>query len=138
VAMLAQYDMRSSANSCYHFHIADAQGGSAVVEYIGSEMNVVQSRAATNFLLTPGDYPFGKGQDRYAVLQAKLTENGGVFADTAEAMALLKAVSQDKISEETGVYTGTQWSCVYDQSAVGVSIVIGRDYDTVLTLSLAD
>lgn len=47
--------------------IADASGKSVVVEYIGSEMNVVYPgaegyQAATNFLLTPGDYDFGKGQ----------------------------------------------------------------------------
>lgn len=46
--------------------IADASGKSAVVEYIGNEMSVVEPdaegyQAATNFLLTPGDYDFWQG-----------------------------------------------------------------------------
>lgn len=52
LALLRQYDMHASANSCYHFQIADAAGRAVVVEYIGDEMNVVESPRATNFLLT--------------------------------------------------------------------------------------
>lgn len=57
--------------------IADASGKSVVVEYIGSEMNVVYPgaegyQAATNFLLTPGDFDFGKGQDRYQTIMEQL------------------------------------------------------------------
>lgn len=136
VALLEQYDMHASANSCYHFHIADAQGGSVVVEYIGDEMNVVQSRMATNFLLTPGDYDFGKGQDRYAVLEQTLQENGGVFADKRAAMALLEDVSQNKVNEETGRLTATQWSCVYDQSRASLLVAMDRRYDAPYLFSL--
>ena len=66
VELLSQYDMHASAGSCYHFHIADAKGGSVIVEYIDDEMSVVQGDAATNFLLMPGEYDFGSGEDRYA------------------------------------------------------------------------
>ena len=69
LALLSQYDMHASANSCYHFQIADAAGRAVVVEYIGDEMNVVESPRATNFLLTEGDWDFGRGQDRFAVLE---------------------------------------------------------------------
>ena len=69
LALLRQYDMHASANSCYHFQIADAAGRAVVVEYIGDEMNVVESPRATNFLLTEGDWDFGRGQDRFAVLE---------------------------------------------------------------------
>ena len=41
IELLSQYDMHASANSCYHFHIADANGGSVIVEYIDDEMSVV-------------------------------------------------------------------------------------------------
>lgn len=128
VTLLEQYDMHASANSCYHFHIADAQGGSVVVEYIGDEMNVVHSRMATNFLLTPGDYDFGKGQDRFDVLEREFERNGGVFADGQAAMTLLESVSQNKVNEETGKLTATQWSCVYDQSRASVLVAMDRQY----------
>ena len=111
VALLGQYDMHSSANSCYHFQIADASGASAIVEYIGDEMSVLEPgdattmgalsgeagvtyQAATNFLLTPGEYDFGGGQDRYQVLMETLTAAGGVLSED-EAMDLLQSVSRE-------------------------------------------
>lgn len=39
--LLEQYDMHSSANSCYHFQIADASGDTVVVEYVDNEMSVL-------------------------------------------------------------------------------------------------
>ena len=78
-------------DSCYHFHIADAKGGSVIVEYIDDEMSVVQGDAATNFLLTPGEYDFGSGEDRYAVLRETLDANGGVFENEEQAMELLES-----------------------------------------------
>lgn len=133
VEMLQSYDMHASANSCYHFHIADAQGGSVVVEYIGDQMSVIQSAAATNFLLTPGDYDFGAGQDRYDTMMAALAQNGGVFGDKAEAMALLQSVSQQ---EQEGKESSTQWSCIYDQSAASVNISMNMDYENTYVFSL--
>ncbi|MFQ9916444.1 MAG: linear amide C-N hydrolase [Flavonifractor plautii] len=65
LALLRQYDMHASANSCYHFQIADAAGRAVVVEYIGDEMNVVESPRATNFLLTEWRLGLRRGQDRF-------------------------------------------------------------------------
>lgn len=133
VALLESYDMHSSANSCYHFHIADAQGGSVVVEYIGDKMSVIESDAATNFLLTPGEYDFGGGQDRYETLVNTLTENGGVFAGEDEAMALLAAASQLAREDKR---SSTQWSCVYNQETASVKVVLDMDYGTVYEFGL--
>ena len=43
VSLLEQYDMHSSAGSCYHFQLADAAGNSAVVEYIDNEFVVLKA-----------------------------------------------------------------------------------------------
>jgi len=135
VALLQSIDMHASANSCYHFHIADAKGGSVVVEYIGDEMSVVSSRAATNFLLTPGDYGFGKGQDRYETMINALEQTGGVMADEQAAMALLEAVSQTaKPGKERP--SSTQWSCVYDQSMASVAVAMDMQYGEIYRFSL--
>lgn len=134
VDLLSQYDMHASANSCYHFHVADAHGGSVVVEYIGDEMSVIESDMATNFLLTPGEYDFGAGQDRYATLEAAFAQNGGVFADAGEAMNLLQAVSQP---EREGKRSSTQWSCIYNQSQASVDVVMDMDYEHVYTFRLS-
>ena len=80
--------------SSYHFQIADASGKTVVVEYIGDEMNVLEPgdpttagvpaegktyMAATNFLLTPGEYDFGGGEDRYATVMGALEAADGVM-----------------------------------------------------------
>lgn len=139
VAMLKKYDMHSSANSCYHFHIADASGDSVVVEYIDNEMKLVEPKdsyqAATNFLLTPGDYDFGKGQDRYKTLMTTLKKNKGVISNK-EAMNLLKAVSQKEHKTESGRLSATQWSVVYDTKELSATISMGMDYSKTYKISL--
>lgn len=141
VAMLKQYDMHSSANSCYHFQIADASGDSVVVEYINNEMKLVESKdsyqAATNFLLTPGDYDFGKGQDRYATLMNTLKEKNGVVSQE-EAMKLLESVKQDWHKTEDGSMSATQWSVVYDLENLSARISMGMDFDDIYEISLLE
>ena len=134
IALLEQYDMHSSANSCYHFQIADAQGASAVVEYVDNKMSVIESRMATNFLLTPGEYDFGAGQDRFKTLTDAFIENGGVFESEEEAMELLAAVSQ---MPKEGKRSTTQWSCVYNQSMASVQVALDMNWDTVYEFSLS-
>ena len=145
VALLEQYDMHSSANSCYHFQIADASGASVVVEYIGNEMSVLEPgdattmgalsgaagvtyQAATNFLLTPGEYDFGHGQDRYETLMSTLSAASGVLAED-EAMDLLAAVAQEPHLNSRGEESATQWSVVYNLEDLTASVVMGGAYD---------
>ena len=145
VTLLEQYDMHSSANSCYHFQIADASGASVVVEYIGNEMSVLEPgdattmgalsgaagvtyQAATNFLLTPGEYDFGHGQDRYETLMSTLSAASGVLAED-EAMDLLAAVAQEPHLNSRGEESATQWSVVYNLDDLTARIVMGGAYD---------
>ena len=145
VALLGQYDMHSSANSCYHFQIADASGASVIVEYIGDEMSVLEPgdattmgalsggagvtyQAATNFLLTPGEYDFGGGQDRYQVLMETLAAVDGVLSED-EAMDLLQSVSREVQIRDDGSVFQTQWSVVYNLDDLTASIIMGGKYD---------
>ena len=145
VTLLEQYDMHSSANSCYHFQIADDSGASVVVEYIGNEMSVLEPgdattmgalsgaagvtyQAATNFLLTPGEYDFGHGQDRYETLMSTLSAASGVLAED-EAMDLLAAVAQEPHLNSRGEESATQWSVVYNLDDLTARIVMGGAYD---------
>lgn len=134
LALLSQYDMHASANSCYHFQIADASGRAVVVEYIGDTMNVVESPRATNFLLTPGDWDFGTGQDRFEALTAAMEAAEGILTEE-EAMDLLEAVSQQPQPEKR---SSTQWSCVYNQNRGTVFIAMGMDYDHLYQFSIWD
>ena len=122
--------------------IADASGDSAIVEYIGDELSVLRPgdettmgtsegtayQAATNFLLTPGDYDFGGGQDRYQVLMETLTAAGGVLSED-EAMDLLQSVSREVQIRDDGSVFQTQWSVVYNLDDLTASIIMGGKYD---------
>jgi len=132
--LLGQYDMHSSANSCYHFQIADLTGRAVVAEYIGDQLNVVESPRATNFLLTEGDWDFGAGQDRFAILEQTMEDCGGVMTEE-QAMDLLEAVKQVPQPEKR---SSTQWSCVYNQTQGSVDIAIAMDYDNIYSFSLTD
>lgn len=133
VELLNQYDMHSSAGSCYHFQIADASGASAVVEYVDDEFVVLPAeqnyQMATNFLLSPQKYNFGTGQDRYEILKNTLDACGGVLADEQAGMDLLQAVSSDWHKSESGRINATQWSIVFNNTDRTASVITGRQYD---------
>lgn len=135
LALLAQYDMHSSAGSCYHFAIADATGKSVVVEYIDDELSIVDSPYATNFLLTPGDYDFGGGHERFAVLEEAYAAHEGVM-DADLLMDTLASVKQAPSADDPTRKSFTQWSCVYDPQNLTVTICYDMDYDTPRTFSL--
>jgi hypothetical protein len=65
------------------------------------------------------------GCHRYATLDERLTETGGLLAPQ-EAVDLLEDVAQG----------GTQWSIVYGFSSGDVHVVMGREYGTIHTLRL--
>ena len=140
IAMLSEYDMHSSAGSTYHFQIADATGDSAIVEYIGDQMNVIEPeefyQACTNFILSEGEhYGYGKGHDRYEILMNELTAKNGILTNE-EAMNLMQDVSVALKENDEGKISGTQWSVVYNLTAKTGEIAVGMDYDTITTFDL--
>ena len=135
VAMLSQYDMHSSAGGCFHFHIADAQGGSVVVEYVADGMKVVEENAATNFLFNPMPGVREIGRDRYDVMKKALEENGGVFEDERDAMRLLEAVAQHGGPDQQA---GTRWSSIYNQTETELLLSVNRDYENLYSFKLND
>lgn len=141
--LLEQYDMHSSAGSCYHFQISDAQGDSAIVEYVDSVYEVIPAeknyQMVTNFLLSDKKYNFGSGQDRYEILKNTLDACNGVLKDEKAGMALLEAASSDwHVSETTGRLNATQWSIIYNNTDLTASVVTGRQYGKAAhTFSLA-
>ena len=114
IALVEQYDLHDSANTSYHYMVADAQGNSAVLEWVAGtdstdndgsarQLNVIRNDPAenfqcvTNFILTPGYYEEGDemgGKDRYDLLTATLAETGGTVADDQAAMDVLSLVGR--------------------------------------------
>lgn len=143
VAMLKEYDMHDSADSCFHYQIADAEGNSVIVEYVDNEMHVLKPettyQACTNFFLTPGEkYNLGEGQDRYQIVMDGLKEKEGVMT-AQEGMALLKAARMiDQLDEKTGIVYETQWSAIYHNNDSSVDLTIGQDYEKVYHFSVGE
>ncbi len=141
VDLLSQYDMHASGNRCYHFQIADASGDSVVVEYIDNEMRLVEPgeegyQAATNFLLTPGDYDFGGGQDRYETVMSALDAADGVMTEQA-AMDTLQSVSREVKIRDNGEVFQTQWSVVYNLDRASATVCMGSKYDELHEIAVA-
>lgn len=118
IKLVDEYDMHSSANVNFHYHISDAKGESAVIEYVDHKMSVVRSKCATNFVLTEG-CQVGSGHDRFEKMDAKFGANGGIFENGKEAMSLLQEVSWD----------ATRWSAIYNQTKPSILLSLGRDYE---------
>lgn len=119
VALIEQYDMHDSANTSFHYMIADATGRSAILEWVadsnetdndGSKrhLNVFYNDAdplsgatdwqcITNFIVTPGYYTDDSdkcGYDRYQHIRSQLTAVDGVVADENAAMDILASVGR--------------------------------------------
>ncbi|MDO1605319.1 C45 family peptidase [Lactobacillus sp. YT155] len=137
VKLLKKYDMHSSANSTYHFHIADASGKSVVVEYVNNKMKLVQPtknyQYATNFYLSPEKNKMGKGFDRYAVLEKTLDEKKGIMT-SKDSMNLLESVHVTPEIRKKGIFkskSDTQWSGVYNLTKKSLNVSIDGNYKKV-------
>lgn len=116
------------AEGAAHFMIADADGNSAVIEFLDGKISVVKSekpwQVCTNFILSRNLYD-KVGEDRYDIAERTLGEKNGILTKE-EAMNLLSAISQD----------GTVWSVVYNLKTGEADIVMGREYGQVHTFYL--
>ena len=134
VALLQQYDMKASADSDYHFHLADSSGDSLVVAYVDNQMQLIPAERAANFMLAPGDFDFGTGHDRYQKAGEGLEASSRTL-DKDGAMALLNTVRSTPDMWRDGI-TQTIWSSVYDLSEPGLDVAIGMDYDRPFSFAL--
>jgi predicted choloylglycine hydrolase len=125
--LLSQYDMHASADNDYHFAISDASGRSVVVEYIKNELHAVEIPVVTNHILTPGEYYLigRKANDRrFETLMSHYQAGNGVLSHEELKNALAAAAQRGTIS--------TQWSIIYDQSALRLAFYHRMDFDNPL------
>lgn len=114
IELVEQYDLHDSANTSYHYMVADAQGNSAILEWVAGtdqtdndgsarQLNVIRNdpqqnyQCVTNFVLTPGYYEERDemgGKDRYDLLTSTLSDSDGVVADDQAAMDVLALVGR--------------------------------------------
>lgn len=129
IDILSSYNVDWSGGPPIHYLIADRLGDAVLVEFFQGEMVVIPDNGkwhqATNFLVSSDpENPLGRCW-RYDTIHQQMKLNGGIQSSEM-AMALLAKVAQE----------GTQWSVVYDLGLGEVHIVMGKDYDQVITLSI--
>ncbi len=113
VEFLRQYDLHTFRHMIFHYMIADAAGHSVCVEYIDNRMSVIETPVVTNHYMTPGPY-FGQGrgnsQQRFDVL--------------SEALAAKDVMAPGDVfpAMERARQNHTQWTVIYDQSALTAEV----------------
>ncbi|MBR6568536.1 MAG: linear amide C-N hydrolase [Clostridia bacterium] len=142
IELFASYDMHDSIFINYHYQLADAEGNSAIIEYVDNKMHVIRQEkkeeclALTNYFLTPGgDNHDGRGMDRYEKIKATLAEADGIITED-EAMHLLSNVVLNYQHKRLKHQVITLWSAVYNCSKKEVLLCAGMDYDKKYRLSV--
>ena len=154
--LLSGLDVRHDATvgSGYHYMVADATGDAAVVEFDkedGWKTMIVRkdpsekSMLVTNHLLSQKYYttepdeavgnPHSKSWWRYETAGAYLREHDGTLT-LEEAQECLSLVHWKDLVWDTGTVEDTQYSNVYDQSAITLYLRNWNDYEKTLTFSL--
>ena len=154
--LLETVDMRHDATvgSGYHYMVADAAGDCAVVEFdkdgswntmIVRKDPVQNYMHVTNHLLSPKYYttvpdpavgnPHSKSWWRYETAGAYLQERNGILS-LEEAQECLSLVHWKDLVWEDGTVEDTQYSNVYDQTALTLDLRSWYDYDTTVHFAL--
>lgn len=135
IELFSQYDMHDSLFINYHYQLADAEGNSAIIEYVNNEMHVIrqsekdENLALTNYFLTPGgDNHDGRGYDRYSRIKKTLRKSEGVVTEN-DAMTLLSECVLDYKHPLLKHPVITLWSAVYNCTEKSVLLCAGMDYE---------
>ena len=120
LTLIRQYNVEFAGPPA-HFHIADASGASAVVEYVDGGIAIVHDdqpwQVSTNHLLSEEIKP---DCWRYTTASQALEAAQGSLSQE-QAMDVLKAVKQNH----------TVWSVVYGLSTGQIRLAMGQDYENV-------
>ena len=142
IDLFAAYDMHDSLFINYHYQLADAEGNSAIIEYVNNQMHVIRQEKEednlmlTNFFLTPGgDNHDGRGYDRYEKIEKTLAETGGVITED-DAMKLLSEVTLHYQHKTLKHMVITLWSSVYNCNEKTMLMCAGMDYSKKYRFSL--
>ena len=156
IEIVQSYDLHDSANTSFHYMIADASGRSAILEWVcgddtsdndGSarklvvtynddDANIGDAEAAadyqwmTNFIIQPGYYLSDKqklGFDRYERINEVLGASDGVVQDEWDAMNLLGQIARR--TWNAGQHKYTPHSVVYNLTDKSVLWVSNENFD---------
>lgn len=124
--LLRQHDLHASMGMMIHFAMADAEGRSVVVEYVGNEMIVTKTPVVTNFYLAEGEkYGIGTAQSRtrFDILTEAIKNKESMH--TGDVRDALSSVSKKNFDE----FESTEWSIVMDLGAREATYYHRENYD---------
>ena len=154
--LLETLDVRHDAavGSGYHYMVADASGDCAIVEFDKEncwKTMIVRKDPAANFMLVTNHLlsqkyyttvpdeavgnPHSKSWWRYETAGAYLKEHNGTLT-LEQAQECLSLVHWKDLVWDNGMVEDTQYSNVYDQKEITLSLRNWNDYDTTCTFSL--
>ena len=156
LALLETVDVRHDAavGSGYHYMVADASGDCAVVEFDkedGWKTMIVRKDPAANYMLVTNHLlsekyyttepdeavgnPHSKSWWRYETAGAYLREHDGILT-LEEAQECLSLVHWKDLVWDNGMVEDTQYSNVYDQTNITLSLRNWNTYDITCQFSL--
>ena len=156
LALLATVDVRHdvTAGSGYHYMVADAQGQCAVIEFDkddGWKTMIVRKPDGQNFmhvtnhLLSPKYYttepdpavgnPHSRSWWRYETAGNYLSEHNGIVTPD-EAAECLSLVHWKDLVWDNGMVEDTQYSAIYDQQNLQLTLHPWNKYDETYTFGL--
>jgi penicillin V acylase-like amidase (Ntn superfamily) len=123
--LIQQYNV-DFADITVHFHVADASGKSAIVEYVDGGVSIIQNdnpwQVSTNYLFSE---PQQSDCWRYKSASKSLAEAQGNISQD-KAIDILQDTAQNH----------TVWSVVYNLKTGQIHLVMGKNYDKVHTFKL--
>ncbi len=132
LAFLEKYDMNDLLGSCYHYQISDADGYSAIVEYVDGKMYVIRQKEkgeplkVTNFFLTPNENAEIKGKDRFDIMDCALQKTPSMTEE--QCMKLLGSAKACFRSRYKVFFVKTLWSAVYNLTERSMLLSAKADY----------
>lgn len=142
IEMFRKFDMRDVLFVNYHYQFADAQGNSAIIEYVNDKMYVIRQKKKdenimlTNYFLTEGgDNRKGMGEDRYKRIGERLEQKKYSLTEE-EAMGLLSECTLHYHHKYLPHMVITVWSSVYNLTKGTMKMCAGMNYDTMYEFSL--
>lgn len=153
IEIASSYDLHDSSNSTYQYMVADKEGNSAVLCWVGGKLNAEDNdptarelvvlrgesednicgtdfQAVTNFVPIKGFYGNAtppNGWEAFTTICDTLRETNGIMADEKEAMKLLEKVGKRKTMP--GRKNCTPHSAVYNLTDCSVLWVPNEHFD---------
>ena len=142
VEIFRSYDMHDllGGGCTYHYQIADAQGKTAIIEYVNGETVVLRpgksgTLIAANYWLSEGvDDPDGLGRNRYAAAK-KMLQKANYRVSEKGAMDILNAVHMED-EDMNGYICSTLWSVVFNNTNKTFTVCPMSRYDNPLRFSV--